>query len=81
MTLSDADDRFEIGQIETASVSRVAEMSTIDLVAWIVYVVIFAVVPFTVVLFRSEMLGWHYYVAGATFLGGALAICAMNLQQ
>jgi heme O synthase-like polyprenyltransferase len=53
----------------------------LDRVAWAIYLFIFAVIPFTVVFFRTDMIAWHYYLAGAMFLAGALAICAINLLQ
>ena len=70
MTMVDACNEIGTGQI-----------AALDRVAWIIYLFIFAVIPFVVVLFRTDMLAWHYYVAGAMFLGGALAICAINIQQ
>ena len=50
-----------------------------DRVAWAGYAVIFLVIPMVVLVFRLHMQPWHYYLAGALFLAGALLIEAMNI--
>ena len=51
----------------------------LDRIAWAIYVFIFAALPLAVVALRTSMLAWHYYLAGALFLAGALTICALDL--
>ena len=51
----------------------------LDRAAWVIYVFIFAALPLGVVALRTYMVAWHYYLAGALFLGGALTICALDL--
>jgi phage tail protein X len=81
VTQMDAHAGIGIEQTDASSVSRTADIRSLDRLAWFIYFLAFAVLPFAVVLFRTDMLAWHYYVAGAMFLVGALAICAINLQQ
>jgi len=50
-----------------------------DRTAWIRYAAIFVPIPFLVVLFRLQLLAWHYYVVGALFLVVAVAIYVMDL--
>lgn len=66
-------------QADAARASILADADALDRVAWSIYVGIFAVLPLAVVAFRTVMLAWHYYLAGAIFLCGALAICALDL--
>ena len=81
MAVIDAYDEIEAAPSETLALSGLAGMDSIERLAWIIYVFIFAVLPFVVVFFRTDMLAVHYYVAGAFFLGGALALCAINLLE
>ena len=67
--------------VDMSSESHWTDMATLDRVAWTLYALIFLVIPFAVLLFRHDMLAWHYYAAGATILAGALAICAINLMD
>jgi len=56
-----------------------AATQTYDRTAWIRYAAIFVPIPFLVVLFRLQLLAWHYYVVGALFLVFAVAIYVMDL--
>lgn len=40
----------------------------------IAYALLFFAMPLAIAVFRLHMQAWHYYLAGAVFLGGALAI-------
>ena len=51
----------------------------LDRAAWVIYAFIFAALPLAVVAMRTYMVAWHYYLAGAVFLVGALTICALDL--
>ena len=79
--MGDANRAFEAALVETSPVGQVANTKFLDRVAWVLYVFIFGLIPFVVLIFRLDMLAWHYYLAGALFLAGALAICAINLKQ
>jgi hypothetical protein len=50
-----------------------------DRVSWIAYGVMVLGVPFTVLVFRTHMAAWHYYVAGGICVACGLLICALNL--
>jgi hypothetical protein len=58
-----------------------AVTSLYDRVAWISYAVIFLGIPLVVLVFRLHMQAWHYYLAGALFVVGALLIDAMNMAE
>ena len=79
MTVVDTLGETAAAQADAARASILADADALDRVAWSIYVVIFALLPLTVVALRTVMLAWHYYLAGAFFLCGALAICALDL--
>ena len=81
MTVVDTLGETVAAQADAARASILADADALDRVAWSIYVAIFAVLPLAVVTFRTVMLAWHYYLAGAFFLGGALAICALDLRR
>lgn len=68
-------------QRHVSELARQADAATRlgDRAAWIGYAAIFIAIPFVVVLFRLHMQAWHYYVAGALFLVGALVTHALEL--
>ncbi len=72
---------LETLQRHVSDLAREADAATQihDCTAWISYAATFVAIPFVVVLFRRHMQAWHYYVAGALFLAGALVTYAMDL--
>ena len=79
MTVVDTLGEPAAAHTDAAGASILAEADALDRVAWGIYVGIFAVLPLVIVALRTSMLAWHYYLAGAVFLGGALSICALDL--
>ena len=89
MTEADASDKIGIVQVEdlktlqqhVSDLARKADAATqiYDRTAWIRYGAIWIPIPFVVLLFRLHMQAWHYYVAGALFLGVALVMYATDL--
>ena len=89
MNESDTSDEIATAQVEDLEtlerrlsyLTREADAATRigDRAAWIGYAAIFIAIPFVVVLFRLHMQAWHYYVAGALFVAGALVTHAMEL--
>jgi hypothetical protein len=49
-----------------------------DRATWVRFVLVFFPIPFVVVLFRLELEAWHYYVAGALYVGFAAALVAVD---
>ena len=89
MSGADASDEIVTAQVDDLETLR-RQMSDLareagaaaragDRAAWIGYATIFIAIPFVVVLFRLHMQAWHYYVAGALFLVGALVTHALEL--
>ncbi len=64
-----------------ADLTRNADAATqaYDRAAWIRYGAIWLPIPFVLLLFRSDLQVWHYYVAGALFLVVGLALYTMDL--
>jgi hypothetical protein len=74
-------DDLEALQRQAADLARAANAATqtYERTAWICYAAIFLVIPLAVVIFRLHMQAWHYYLAGALFLAGALLSSAMDI--
>ena len=89
MTKTDAIDQSGTARVEdlealrrrASDLARIAEAATqrYDRTFGVRYAAIFFPIPFLVVLFRTHMLAWHYYVAGALFLVVMAAIYALDL--
>jgi hypothetical protein len=89
MTQADASDEMGTAQVQNlealqrhvSDLAREADAATRmgDRTTWIGYATIFIAIPFVVVLFRLHMQAWHYWVAAALFVLGAVVTHAMEL--
>lgn len=67
-----------IEDIETLQRKAAALTASYRRGAWFRFVLVFFPVPFVVVLVRLQLESWHYYVAGAAYLGFSLALFVID---
>lgn len=67
-----------IADIETLRHKAAALTASYRRAAWVRFVLVFFPVPFVVVLVRLQLESWHYYLAGAAYLGFSLALFVID---
>jgi hypothetical protein len=75
---SDSDRRALVARAAALQAQAEAMEQAYDRTVWLKYAFFFAPVPLVVCIFRAVMDAWHYYLAGAAFVLGALAIMAVD---
>ena len=68
---TDDTEKIEALQQRASALAAEAEAltDTYQRTTWVRFVAVFFPVPFVVVLLRLELEPWHYYLAGAAYLG------------
>lgn len=64
--------------IETLRRKAAAMTAAYRRMAWFRFVLVFFPVPFVVVLVRLQLESWHYYLAGAAYLGFSAALFVID---
>jgi hypothetical protein len=79
MWASDTEDLETLKQRATSLAAEAAMLSeSYRRATWIRFTLVFFPVPFVVVLLRLQLESWHYYLAGAAYLGFSAILYSMD---